>query len=360
MVGGFLGAGKTTLLGRLARRFQDQLLRVGLITNDQANNLVDTHTFRNQGFATEEIPGGCFCCRFNSLAEAAGKLTLSERPDVLLAEPVGSCTDLVATVVQPLKRLYGNQYVVAPYIVLADPARLRRILTGDQRGGFSPKVAYIFNKQLEEADAVAVNKADLLSADEREALDRLLRQRHPQKRTLFISARTGDGLDALLAFIEQGERAGQCIPEVDYDLYAEGEAELGWLNATVQLSSVHPFAADDVVLALAQAMHRALTQEDSEVAHLKLLMQAAGRAAIANLTRGDDAPELSVRSGILATGAELLINARVHADPERLAARVLQGLKEVCEERGLRHAVDMNQHFRPGRPVPTHRYAEAV
>jgi hypothetical protein len=26
---------------------------------------------RSQGFATEEIPGGCFCCHFNSLLDAA-------------------------------------------------------------------------------------------------------------------------------------------------------------------------------------------------------------------------------------------------------------------------------------------------
>src|SRR5678809_1652312 len=98
MIGGFLGAGKTTAVGRLARVLTDKGLRVGLITNDQGRNLVDTAMLRSQGFATEEIPGGCFCCRFNSLVEAAQKLSDATRPDVFIAEPVGSCTDLVATV----------------------------------------------------------------------------------------------------------------------------------------------------------------------------------------------------------------------------------------------------------------------
>lgn len=97
MIGGFLGAGKTTALGKLAQRLAGRGLRVGLITNDQGRNLVDTAMLRAQGFATEEIPGGCFCCRFNSLVDAAAKLTERSRPDVFIAEPVGSCTDLAAT-----------------------------------------------------------------------------------------------------------------------------------------------------------------------------------------------------------------------------------------------------------------------
>ena len=90
MIGGFLGAGKTTSVAKLARWFCDQGVRVGLITNDQGSHLVDTAMLATRGFPVEEIPGGCFCCRFNSLTDAADKLTRDARPDVFLAEPVGS------------------------------------------------------------------------------------------------------------------------------------------------------------------------------------------------------------------------------------------------------------------------------
>jgi G3E family GTPase len=156
MIGGFLGAGKTTAMGRLARHLTDQGLRVGLITNDQAGGLVDTKLMRNQGFATEEIAGGCFCCRFNTLVDAAAKLTDATKPDVFIAEPVGSCTDLVATVTYPLRRIYGAEFTVAPLSVLVDPIRARRILGLDDGGNFSTKVAYIYKKQLEEADVIVV------------------------------------------------------------------------------------------------------------------------------------------------------------------------------------------------------------
>src|SRR5689334_7894302 len=162
MIGGFLGAGKTTAVGKLAARLAGQGLRVGLITNDQGRNLVDTAMLRSQGFATEEIPGGCFCCRFNSLVEASTKLTKDTQPDVFIAEPVGSCTDLVATVTYPLRRLYGDNFRIAPLSVLVDPIRARRIFGLEAGGSFSEKVVYIYEKQLQEANIIVINKTDLL------------------------------------------------------------------------------------------------------------------------------------------------------------------------------------------------------
>src|ERR1700735_2292627 len=144
MVGGFLGPGKTTTLARLARFYQSRGQKVGLVTNDQAQDLVDTTSLRSQGFPVEEVPGACFCCRFDDLVGRVGQLESDQRPDVVLAEPVGSCTDLVATVVQPLKDLYGTRFEVAPYPVLFKPSHGTRILRNQAAGGFSPKAAYIF------------------------------------------------------------------------------------------------------------------------------------------------------------------------------------------------------------------------
>ncbi|MEM8734459.1 MAG: GTP-binding protein, partial [Planctomycetota bacterium] len=97
LIGGFLGAGKSTTVGRLARTYTEQGKRVAIVTNDQTNDLVDTHSLRNQGFDVGEVAGACFCCSFNELTDAVEKLSAGERPDVIIAEPVGSCTDLVAT-----------------------------------------------------------------------------------------------------------------------------------------------------------------------------------------------------------------------------------------------------------------------
>src|SRR5947209_6866504 len=142
MIGGFLGAGKTTTLARLARFYTGRGQKVGIVTNDQAADLVDTTSLRSQGFPVEEVAGACFCCRFDDLVDRVGKLEAGDRPDVILAEPVGSCTDLVATVARPLEDLYSNRFEVAPYAVLFKPSHGLRILRGDRApGGFSPKAA---------------------------------------------------------------------------------------------------------------------------------------------------------------------------------------------------------------------------
>ncbi len=48
MIGGFLGAGKTTTLARLAKHYQSRGKKVGIVTNDQAQNLVDTNSLRHR------------------------------------------------------------------------------------------------------------------------------------------------------------------------------------------------------------------------------------------------------------------------------------------------------------------------
>ena len=89
MVGGFLGAGKTTVMLRLSQHLAARGVRVGLVTNDQSSGLADTTLLSASGFPVEEITGGCFCCRFNSLTEAAERLTSRVTPDVFLAAHTG-------------------------------------------------------------------------------------------------------------------------------------------------------------------------------------------------------------------------------------------------------------------------------
>ena len=276
MLGGFLGAGKTTAVAKLARRLSAQGLRVGLITNDQGRNLVDTAMLRSQGFATEEISGGCFCCRFNSLVEAAHRLTEQSRPRVFIAEPVGSCTDLVATVTYPLRRLYGDDFTVAPVSVLVDPIRALRVFGLEEGGSFSEKVLYIYLKQLEEADLIVISKCDLLDEARLASLRAALAARFPGKEVLAVSPRDGINLDAWFAKIASEEQAAGKAMVVDYTVYADGEALLGWLNCTVLLSAKKAFDANRFLKELAGEVQTRLRAEGAEVAHLKMTLNPEG------------------------------------------------------------------------------------
>jgi Ni2+-binding GTPase involved in maturation of urease and hydrogenase len=358
LVGGFLGAGKTTTLARLARRFQDRGLAVGLVTNDQAADLVDTTSLRAQGLSVGEVAGACFCCRFDDLVGQVARLQEAARPDVLLAEPVGSCTDLVATVVQPLRDLYGDRFEVGPYAVLFKPAHGRKILRGESAAGFSPQAAYIFRKQLEEADVIVLNRIDELDAAARQELTALVRAAYPQTPLLCMSARTGEGFEAVAEFLEQRGRFGGRILDIDYDTYAAGEAELGWLNGTFAVHGPRPFALDALLVDVVDRQRQALA-ELGEVAHLKVIGLADGSFGVANLVSSDSRPELSLPSRAEVREAQLIVNARVAAEPERIEQEVRQAVAAACGARGASAEPGAVQSFRPGRPQPTHRYAAA-
>jgi G3E family GTPase len=355
MVGGFLGAGKTTTIARLARHYQSRGHKVGIVTNDQATDLVDTNSLRSQGFDVGEVPGACFCCNFNKLTETVGQLEKATRPDIVLAEPVGSCTDLVATVVRPLQQLFAATFDVAPYAVLLKPSHGSRILRGEQKGGFSPQAAYIFKKQLEEADLIVVNRVDELSSQQAAELKELLEQQYAGTPVLMMSAKTGAGFDALAEFIEQRGRFGTRVMDVDYDTYAVGEAELGWLNSSLTVKASRPFDLDELLLDIIARLQSALAQIDAETAHLKAIGMADGLYGVANLISSFSPPELSLPSKARVKDAQLVVNARVATAPETLTELVEKAVYAACREVGATAEFQQTQSFRPGRPVPTHR-----
>ncbi|MGH7170240.1 MAG: GTP-binding protein [Gemmataceae bacterium] len=359
MVGGFLGAGKTTTLARVARFYLDRGQKVGLVTNDQAQDLVDTTSLRAQGFAVEEVPGACFCCRFDDLVAKVEQLQSSQRPDVILAEPVGSCTDLVATVVQPLKDLYGDRFEVAAYPVLFKPSHGLRILNSAENAGFSPKAAYIFRKQLEEADAIVLNRIDELDAAALAELTDLVRATFPNTPLLRLSAKTGQSFEALTELLDQRGNFGRKILDIDYDVYAEGEAELGWLNSSVRVCADRPLSLDDFLLDVVSRLQEALSGHGGEVAHLKAIGLSDVSFGVANLVSSRSRPELSLPARGEVKELDLIVNARVALDPELIAEQVRQTVTAACTERGATAEFHTMQSFRPGRPQPTHRYVAA-
>jgi G3E family GTPase len=361
MIGGFLGAGKTTAILRLARHLSGQGLKVGLITNDQSLGLVDTAMLGANGFDVEEITGGCFCCRFNSLVQAADKLSEKTRPDVFVAEPVGSCTDLKASVSYPLRRIYGEDFSIAPLSVMMDPVRAMRVLGLEKGGGFSEKVRYVYSKQLEEAEALVINKIDLINGERLQALRGGLAERFPKTRIFEISARGGDGLREWFDWLATAELGTLDAPELDYEIYADGEAMLGWLNCTVRWNSPRTFDGNKALRELAARIHDWLASQEIEIAHLKMTLtpdEDMGDIGVINLVRSDGKAESSHQLREPLESGELIINLRAEADPEALKVAVLQSLGASGEEDVVAR-VEHIEHFRPGKPQPTHRMASA-
>ncbi len=180
---GFLGAGKTTTMTATAVALQKQGRRAAVITNDQGVELVDTKLARSALDSVGEVTGGCFCCKFEDLVAAIVTLVASDDVDTVIAEAVGSCTDLQATVVRPLRRYYGDTMTVAPLTTVVDPMRYIAFDRAARRGEPESDLSYLFRQQLIEADVIAVNKLDTITRDGASELVGRLQAAHPTPRS---------------------------------------------------------------------------------------------------------------------------------------------------------------------------------
>ena len=355
LVGGFLGAGKTTLLWETAKRLMKQGKKVALITNDQAPELVDSALLKNEGLEVAEVSGSCFCCNFPGIANAIKELRLNAVPDVIIAEPVGSCADLSATIIQPLKKFYQAELEVAPFTVLADPARLMSIIDGGV-GGLHPDAAYIYRKQLEESDIILLTKADAYSKDEMEQLQVKVAAEYAGSNVCKVSAQTGEGVDEWLDDVLARTDAGKRLLDINYDIYAHGEAVLGWLNGTFLVKGAKT-DWDAFAKSLLTTLDNQFKAKNAGIGHVKVIVENADKYIIGNLA-GDG--KLSLRhSAGCSDEAKVIINARVEMTPEELDQMVRS---EVAAQLGdkLTENVLAWKYLMPGRPNPTHRFTEIV
>lgn len=331
-------------------------LRVGLITNDQAPELVDTVLLSQQGLKVAEVCGSCFCCNFNGLTDAINKVSGETFADVIIAEPVGSCTDLSATIMQPLKQNWNAQLSVAPLSVLADPERLIPILDG-KNAGLHADAAYIFRKQMEESDVILITKTDTLEAEALAALLERTRETFPSSTVVPVSALAGQGIDEWLEDVLTRTDAGRRIVAVDYDIYAHGEAVLGWLNGTVRLKG-DSADWDAFLRTFLTRLAQRFEDENYGVGHVKAILENDSLYIVGNLT--GKAHTLSLRNSA-GTGdtAKMTVNARVETSPEELDALVREVLNETTRDR-YESAILAWRCLQPGRPNPTYRFAQVV
>jgi hypothetical protein len=336
-VGGFLGAGKTTLILAAARELKRRGMRSAAILNDQSNALVDTQLAELHGMPSGEVTAGCFCCRLSDLT-AQLEAMRAHAPEVIFAEPVGSCTDISATVLHPLLA-QRPAYRLAPFTVLVDPLRATELLSADA----DENIAFLFHKQLQEADLVCVTKSDLqVCCPELGA---------PHVRQ--ISARCGQGVAAWLDEVLAGElSAHKDVLEIDYERYAQAEAALAWLNFRGVFQAHVPVSPAMVLGPWFDGLDRSLTEAEIRIVHMKAMAGASTGYVKAAVCGNMQEP---VVEGVLDASPslhhELTLNIRAVGEPDRITAIVeieLRRLDGRFKEEAMRC-------FRPAAPRPERR-----
>jgi hypothetical protein len=344
VVGGFLGAGKTTLLFAAARELERLGRRSAIILNDQGTALVDTRMADLQNLQSGEVTGGCFCCRLSDLIDVAERLR-AHAPEVIFAEPVGSCADIVATVLRPFEELHDH-YRIAPFTVLVDPVRATALMQEHA----DPQLKFLFTKQLDEADLICFTKADehpsypeLFHAGQ---VDRPIRQ---------LSAATGQGVLPWLDEVLSGSlaTAAQSL-EIDYRQYAQAEAALVWLNLQATFEPRISISPALVLGPFIEDLDRRLTSAGITIVHLKMIVSTSSGFVKAALC--DNGQEPRVEGALAASPSarhEVLLNLRALGPPEETQKIVEEALAHLD---GHTDNLELNC-FSPAAPKPERRIA---
>ncbi|MBE0687780.1 MAG: hypothetical protein IH585_17440 [Anaerolineaceae bacterium] len=355
LVSGFLGSGKTTAIISASKALMAQGLKVGVITNDQGKYLVDTHFMRLNDIPAVEVNGGCFCCNYGDFNQSLEQITQEIKPDVVFAESVGSCADIVATVVKPLMEFKTAHEEDTTLTTFTDARLLKIYLEGGDLP-FQDNVIYIFEQQIEEAGILVVNKVDLLADDVLgNLLDRTAR-RYPEKQILPLVSLTPESVTPWLESLQNTLQYASTPLNISYKLYGSGEQELAWYDAQLRVES-----KDQSVVAWVQdflgMVVETIGQTSIPIGHLKFLISDGVRHQKFSLVSGNTTHAFVINQPEeWGKTVELTVNARVEGSQELIMQLIHHCLTESTDSVKTKVTVLAEESFHPGFPIPTHRF----
>jgi G3E family GTPase len=347
LLSGFLGSGKTTTIRHACRELIAQGKNLGVITNDQGTNIVDSRLFAYMQVPQKQVGNGCFCCNYDELDNKLRELTDTFNPDIIFAESVGTCTDIVATVMKPL--IQYNAAVVT-ISTIAD-ARLLHTITIENKNVFGEDVEYIFFKQLEEAEIIVVNKTDLLKDEEFMALQEHMSRFYSSKKIIYQNALAEHGVNAWLNVLDTRliKRDPLRSLEIDYDKYAAGEAMLAYYDGELEIETKNG-DAEKIAYELWNEVVGAISDGALTIGHLKCWLNERIKISFTSTT--SEHPQIDFVPG---GKARLLINARVQTKPAVLENVILSGIARVSMKNNCSIIPVEKSSFSPGYPRPVHR-----
>lgn len=187
-VGGFLGSGKTTLMIRLGKAIGAAGRKVVIIVNEVGEVGVDGDVLEANKLRTVEITEGCICCSLSGTLQSTLRTVKKElSPDVVLIEPTGlALPNRINQIVRTSMVEPEGSFTV----VLVDSFRIGDLI--EANGTF-------FLRQLEGSDLIGLNKVDIISDEDVETAESRLQNLVPGAMIVRLSAKTGEGVDAILA-----------------------------------------------------------------------------------------------------------------------------------------------------------------
>ncbi|HEY6978537.1 MAG TPA: GTP-binding protein [Chitinophagaceae bacterium] len=355
LVNGFLGSGKTTAIANACKQLINQKIKTAVVTNDQGTQQVDSAYLQSLSLPTGEVANGCFCCRYDELEQVISSLVNFEQPEIIFAESVGSCTDLVATVAKPFALNNSGARIVIS--VFADAYLMHSIMKGTSCF-IEEAIQYIYKKQLEEADIIVINKTDLLNDIELQYVKEIITTSYPGKKILYQDAYNEKDIHNWIQLLSEF-----AIPvkrnslEVDYDKYGAGEAMLAWLDQDVSIHTSKPVAVK-AALILANNIYKKIEDSGYTIGHLKFLLSDGKWHEKLGYTTMGVKGNFNLTEPHACNHLGMLINARVQTTPQLLQQAITFAIEETINQINCRISTNQASAFQPGYPKPLHRIAE--
>jgi G3E family GTPase len=351
-LGGYLGAGKTTLAFHLARALHEQGKSVSVVLNDQGNVLVDTQFMKNAGVDVREVIGACFCTKFDEFVKNARSLVAMGRPDVILAEPIGTSTSLMSSVILPMKSLYKEEFHVSPLFVVVDgPRALAETEQSNSLELTSRKMIPVH--QMHEAEIMVISKTDLMSEDERTELRKRLSAQVADAEIIEFSSVDQRNIESILAVINSDRETEKLAPSVDQNVFRAEKASMGWFSTTCKIAS-----GDDKVdiYNLLTDIMKAIAKRfrTDDVAHVKILLSSPKASAKISLVEGSIQID-DLKGGRYFQGeGEFVLNSRVRSPPQRLQVTIEEILETNFSNARIKVTEKKVSCFVPKPDAPKH------
>lgn len=216
VLSGFLGAGKTTLLNHILHNREG--LRVAVIVNDMSEVNIDSALITQGGAGlsrTEErlveMSNGCICCTLREdLLLEVRRLARENRFDALLIESTGISEPMPVAATFDFETEDGESLKditqIDAMITVVDAFNFYRdygsqdLLTDRDLGAPEDDHRPVVNlliEQIEFSDILLINKTDLLSDSEVEALEAILKALNPQAK-VYKTVKGQIALDKIL------------------------------------------------------------------------------------------------------------------------------------------------------------------
>lgn len=351
VVSGFLGAGKTTTMIALGDYMNRNGHSVGIIANDLGANLVDTNLTQVSGCTVEEIASGCICYQMDNTIDRIRRLRDKDECTFVMSDIPGCGVGALDHVYHRLADDCAEEFTLSPFTVIVDPERIRMIMPEKADINLPEELVYLLKLQLEEADLVVLNKADLLTEEEIERDVAFLKEACPDVPVLVISARERTGIAELAEFITTHESALKNFSVRDDEAFAAAETKLTWYNRRAFFKTLDDSKVDcnEVVDELIEEIRMGLIERKRNVPHLKTFATAGNgdinKCSLIGVDYDIEHTETFLRDH---KKFRIIINARAVCESRPLARIIDDATDTICDRYNLDCQVFFTECFGMG------------